>query len=154
MKFLLDNMLGRLARWLRFAGYDAAYPAPDSIKEAAALANAEGRVILTRDRELAESKTACAVYLESVELNEQVKQLSAELDLKLDEGAFLTRCALCNSLLSAAKKEEAKGIVPLGVYERCAEFWYCHACRKFYWKGTHWERIHSTILAMHGDKSK
>ena len=33
MKLLCDHMLGSLARWLRFMGYDTAYPPPGPDRE-------------------------------------------------------------------------------------------------------------------------
>src|SRR3954469_17556351 len=54
MRFLCDEMLGRLARLLRAAGYDtylAADGEPDA--ELIKLARREGRVLVTRDKRLA-----------------------------------------------------------------------------------------------------
>jgi hypothetical protein len=54
MRFLCDEMLGRLARLLRAAGYDtylAAKAEPDD--ELIRLARREGRILVTRDKRLA-----------------------------------------------------------------------------------------------------
>ncbi|NLF02923.1 MAG: hypothetical protein GX601_18320 [Anaerolineales bacterium] len=53
LRLLLDGMLGRLAKWLRLLGYDAEYDNSASDTELARRARAEGRVLLTRDYELA-----------------------------------------------------------------------------------------------------
>ena len=44
MKFLADEMLGRLAKWLRILGYDVAYTVPISGAELLRRATAEGRI--------------------------------------------------------------------------------------------------------------
>ncbi len=54
MKLLCDHMLGSLARWLRLMGYDTAYPEPGPDRDLIDRARKEGRILLTRDKELAE----------------------------------------------------------------------------------------------------
>ena len=48
-RLFVDAMLGRLARWLRLAGYDAAYWRDGSDEALMAAAQAEDRLIVTRD---------------------------------------------------------------------------------------------------------
>ncbi len=52
-RFLVDAMLGRLARWLRLLGYDSVYFIHTADAELVRLARADGRIILTRDHGLA-----------------------------------------------------------------------------------------------------
>ncbi|RLF20494.1 MAG: hypothetical protein DRM97_07655, partial [Thermoprotei archaeon] len=47
-------MLGSLARWLRILGVDTLYPRDYSDEELIMLARREKRVIITRDKKLAE----------------------------------------------------------------------------------------------------
>lgn len=51
-KFVADHMLGSLARWLRMMGYDTVYNKALDDGQLAALARAESRFVLTRDKEL------------------------------------------------------------------------------------------------------
>ena len=50
MKFLVDSMLGRLAKWLRILGYDTLYFSSLDDNDLVRIARAEGRMVLTRDR--------------------------------------------------------------------------------------------------------
>jgi uncharacterized protein with PIN domain len=52
MKFIADEMVGKLARWMRLAGCDTVYRNPISDKELVEIAQRENRIILTRDRKL------------------------------------------------------------------------------------------------------
>src|SRR2546427_8190809 len=85
-RFLADSNVGRLARWLRAYGYDAAY-APhvdDSLLIGRALA--EGRVLLTRDADLMQRRVVSrgslrALLLRSDRFDEQLRQVVEELEL-------------------------------------------------------------------------
>jgi len=138
MKFLCDHMLGTLAKWLRFLGHDAAYPGPIDDRELEALAGREGRVLLTRDRELA-ARVPGSVSVLSDDLDGQLLQVLQAFDLKAD--IALTRCSVCNAPLREASVEEARGSVPEKVLERQREFWHCDACGRFYWQGSHWDNM-------------
>ena len=138
MKLLCDHMLGTLAKWLRFMGYDTAYPGPLGDTELLALAEREDRVLLTRDKELA-GRSARALRVWSDELEEQVREVASALQLKLVDP--LSRCSLCNTLLVPARPEEVKDLVPEGVQSRHAAFWQCPSCHKAYWQGSHWDKM-------------
>lgn len=51
MRFAADRMLGKLAKWLRFLGYDTTYSNDLSEDEYLAQVN-EGRILLTRNTRL------------------------------------------------------------------------------------------------------
>lgn len=138
MKFLCDHMLGTLAKWLRFLGHDATYPGPIDDRELEAVTAREGRVLLTRDRELA-ARVAGAVSVRSDDLDEQLLQVLQAFDLEAD--IAVTRCSVCNAALREATAEEARGNVPEKVLERRREFWHCDACGRFYWQGSHWDNM-------------
>src|SRR5690348_2967790 len=52
MRFLVDGMLGGLARWLRILGQDVRYEASTEDNELLRIAYEENMVLLTRDEEL------------------------------------------------------------------------------------------------------
>ncbi|MEM4728391.1 MAG: Mut7-C RNAse domain-containing protein [Thermoplasmata archaeon] len=141
LRFVCDHMLGALARWLRLLGHDTLYPGLLEDSELLRLARAEGRLLLTRDKELASRAGELGVLIKSVRLDEQLEQLRASGLLPLDDESALTRCSLCNSLLEDMTREEARGRVPEAVFERQSEFWRCSGCGQIYWPGSHYDRI-------------
>ena len=138
MKLLCDHMLGSLARWLRFMGYDTAYPEPGPDRMLIERMRAEDRVLLTRDKELA-GRVPGAVQVRSDNLDEQIREVAAVLRLHLVDP--LSRCSLCNEILEVVPRGEVKILVPEGVTSRHQEFWRCPACRRVYWQGTHWDKM-------------
>ena len=138
MKFLCDHMLGSLAKWLRLLGYDTASPGPLSDVELGAMAQHEGRSLLTRDRELAR-RVRGAYRIMSDDLEEQLLDVARTFSLELEES--MTRCSVCNAELEAVPKSKAKGQVPDGVYSRQRAFWRCASCGRFYWQGSHWDDV-------------
>lgn len=151
MKFLADHMLGSLARWLRFLGLDTAYPDVTPDKELVALANSEKRVLLTRDKDLAEVMGIKTLYIQSINLDEQLTQVVTTFNLK---GTFaFSRCGICNSILVKVEKESVEGKVPEKVYAWQDEYWECTTCGKYYWQGTHFKGIKAKIDALNKQTS-
>ncbi len=141
--FLCDHMLGTLAKWLRILGFDAVYPRRLSDDGLLDLAKSEDRILLTRDRDLLGRRNARTVYISSDDLDEQVGQVLRDLNLAIEDP--LSRCPVCNDRVVAVRREEAQGRVPEGVFERQREFWSCPGCGRYYWQGTHWDRISEKI---------
>ena len=138
MKLLCDHMLGTLAKWLRFMGYDTAYPGPLDDSELLALADVEERVLLTRDKELA-SRSPRAVRVRSDDLEEQIREVATALGLRVVDS--LSRCSVCNAILAAVPSEAVRAVVPEGVRSRHQAFWQCPSCRRVYWQGSHWDKM-------------
>lgn len=138
MKLLCDHMLGTLAKWLRFMGYDTAYPGPLDDSELITLADREDRVLLTRDKELA-GRSARALRIRSDNLDDQVREVAQALMLRVVDP--LSRCSLCNTRLVPAPAEAVHDLVPEGVRARHTSFWQCPSCRKIYWQGSHWDKM-------------
>ena len=138
MKLLCDHMLGSLARWLRFMGYDTAYPEPTSDRDLIDMARREDRILLTRDKELA-GRVRDAVGIRSDDLDEQIREVAAVLPLRLIDP--LSRCSLCNSVLLPVSRDAIEELVPVGVRSRHEEFWRCPSCQRVYWQGSHWDKM-------------
>ncbi|MEE8198368.1 MAG: Mut7-C RNAse domain-containing protein [Thermoplasmata archaeon] len=142
-RYLCDHMLGTLARWLRLLGYDTAYPQALLDNELLELAEREGRVLLTRDRDLAMRSGPGGLYVASDVLDTQIIQVLTEL--RPEAGDPMSRCSVCNGALIETSREAARPAVPEGVWERQERFWRCPSCDRHYWRGTHWERMRPKI---------
>jgi hypothetical protein len=149
VKFLADRMLGTLTRYLRLMGYDTlsanSLEPGDSREDTAllALARAEGRLLLTRDRDLARRGGDLAVYLQGEDVMDQVRALSGlgliTPDLAMD------RCSLCNTMLRPATEAEVReaDYVPAG--RAAPDFYTCPRCRRIYWMGSHGRTLRASL---------
>lgn len=143
-------MLGTLCRYLRFMGYDTASAnsiAPGNTREDTVLlqrASSEGRVLLTRDRELARRGGGLAVLVTGEDVLGQVRQL---VDLGLvDPELRMNRCSLCNEPLRIAHRHEvlSSGYAPGHCPEDMPFFW-CRTCHRLYWMGSHREALRERL---------
>jgi uncharacterized protein with PIN domain len=144
-RFFADAMLGRLAKRLRLAGFDMAYERAIDDADLVARAQAEARVILTRDRRLLERRAARGgILVRGNYVHEQWTDLAVRLP-HLREGAIMSRCAECNTLILPASPEEVRSEVPPYVFQTHREFYRCPGCGKIYWPGTHVGKIRRMI---------
>lgn len=141
-------MLGRLGRWLRAAGYDTRIAANGSEdRTLLEMAAAEGRIVLTRDRELAgrDGPAARVLLLTGDRLPAQAQELSRRLAVDWLHDPF-TRCVVDNAPLRAATPDEQASAPPkaraLG-----GAFWLCPACGRLYWQGSHHRRMASRLAS-------
>lgn len=147
MKFLCDQMLGTLAKWLRICGFDTYFANSEiSDDELLEMAKKENRCLITRDKELtirAKKRKLELIEINSTDLDEQLSCVLC--NVTLDKTKILTRCTLCNSTLDEIKKEGAKSKVPEKIFENNEKFWLCPSCNKIYWVGTHYEKMLNKI---------
>ncbi len=145
-RFVADDMVGKLAKWLRILGHDVAYFHSIDDEELISIANSERRILLTRDTSIAESGRARrCIFLESDNYMEQLRQVFRLLALKVQKELIFSRCLICNEKLKEIGREHVEGNVPPFVFETRDEFVICEKCDKIYWKGTHNERVKETL---------
>ncbi len=130
-------MLGRLARWLRFAGFDVLFAAGAPDDWLADTARAEGRWLLTRDRLLAARAGPRVLLLRTGSLDGQVSEVRSRLVLPVEPERFFTRCSECNGLLRPAPRDEVETLVPPFVAVHAPAFKRCASCGRIYWPGSH-----------------
>lgn len=148
-----DEMLGKLARWLRLLGYDTTYARGRSDDEVLAAAHGEGRLLLTRDAALAARAPAGqALLVRSLASEEQLREVLAALPAPPGAALRLGRCTLCNTALAQASRAEAEGNVPPSVWAAHSAYWRCPACQHYYWRGTHAARIEAQLRALLGEE--
>lgn len=150
-RFAVDEMLGTLTRWLRIMGYDATYEKDHDDEEIIDAAMAQGRILLTRDRELAAKMGERGLYIGSDRLEEQLRQVWQAFGLRPDQD--LARCTVCNGELLPMEEGKAKDKVPEGVFLLNREFFQCQSCGKVYWRGTHWLNIKKRLALLDSGQS-
>ncbi|MXR50573.1 hypothetical protein GRX03_02980 [Halovenus sp. WSH3] len=142
-RLLLDVMLGKLATYLRMCGYDTLYAQEEGIEAddaLAALAESEGRTLVTRDQELAE-RTDGAALLSSREIEDQLAELH-EQGFRIELPDQPERCSVCNGRVRALGEDESRpGHAPDGI----EEIWQCRDCEQYFWKGSHWDRVTEVV---------
>lgn len=134
-RLLVDAMLGRLARWLRLMGYDTIYWREGSDEELIRQAQADGRLIVTRDHQLAGRRGMWALLVAAETLDAQIVEVRALLG---GEPQPFTRCSECNGVLAELPHAAARALVPPYVWHTQTHFRRCPDCGRVYWKGTHW----------------
>ena len=155
MKFLCDQMLGTLAKWLRILGYDTFYANAEITDEKLTrIAEDENRILITRDKQLinkAKKKNLSHIGIKTTDLKDQLSQVLKNIDF-IDEKILLSRCTICNTLLKTVEKKEVEEKVPKKVFENNDKFWFCQNCDKYYWTGSHYDKIIRQINSIKKDK--
>ena len=147
-RFVADSHLGGLARRLRLAGFDTLFDNGWPDDELVRLSLAEGRIVLSRDRELLKRRDlthGCFVHAEQPDA--QWREVFERLDLHASARPF-TRCLACNAPLQAVAKAEVEDRLPPSVRERHERFARCSGCARVYWEGSHWRRMTARLDAL------
>ncbi|KMY65889.1 hypothetical protein AAU61_19880 [Desulfocarbo indianensis] len=139
-RFLVEQTLGRLARWLRLLGWEA------SLADKVPSFGRPGITILTRRRGLAQRPGVLCI--ESDQLAGQLKQVVHGLGLEIDPGLFFSRCLACGQEVTAISREEARGQVPDHVWHIAPRFTRCPGCGKIFWPGSHGARAQALLAEM------
>lgn len=149
MRFLCDEMLVRLARLLRAAGYDT-YLAADGEPDSALLkiAVGEGRILVTKDKRLAASAPE-SVLVSGWTAEQEARSLSKAVVLDWDYAPF-TRCVMDNARLREATAEEIASM-PGRAQDGPGPFRACPACHRLYWPGSHVRRMGERLKGLSGD---
>jgi uncharacterized protein with PIN domain len=148
MKFICDDNLGKLAKWLRTLGYDTLFFDPIEDGELVARALKDDRVVLSRDTQLSRFKLKLGeklVLISSDKPLEQLKQVLKHLKLKPGKESLFSRCLLCNEPLEDVEKEKIKDKLYPYVYRTQDEFSRCPECGRIYWPATHVERMREKL---------
>lgn len=146
MRFLCDEMLVRLARLLRAAGYDT-YLAAGGEKDETLVKTArnEGRILLTRDKRLAAAFEE-SVIIRGWGVEAEARCLTEAVVMDWDFAPF-TRCVVDNARLREATPEEIARM-PAKARAMAGPFRACPACARLYWPGSHAERLGARLKGL------
>lgn len=150
-KFIVDEMCGKIARWLRLLGFDTIYMInkgdyEDFDMKLLRIAIEEDRILITSDLalyEYAERVGVNAILIRESDLVSKLRKIFKTI--KLSNLTIKPRCPICNSTLKCVDKEYVRDMVPKNVFERINKFLICLKCNKAYWFGSHWREILNTI---------
>ena len=145
LKFIVDNNVGKLAKWLRIMGYDTLFFDGRDDSRMIATALAEGRVILTRDTQIVRRRVVTngqlkVILIRSDEPEQQMHQVIDSLNLDCQFRPFAI-CLECNQPLLERSKQQVKDLVPPYVFQTQSQYMECPACHRIYWRGTHWQSM-------------
>jgi uncharacterized protein with PIN domain len=155
IRFIADNNVGKLARWLRLIGYDTVLLKQKDDAQMIKTALSENRVILTKDARFMKRRLVTTGRLKIVHIGQddpqvQVQDVVRTLSLDYDFKPF-SRCLECNRPLVARDKEAVKALVPAHVFETQTQYTQCPACHRVYWPGTHWQAMRKKLKDLQGE---
>jgi len=144
-RFVADAHLGGLAHMLRMAGFDTLYRNDYRDREIADIAEREGRIILTRDRELLKYRGVThGCYVHALKPAQQFRELVERLDLARSFNPF-TLCLECNAPLHPVDKQRVCERLPSSVRANHQRFTACDSCGRVFWEGSHWRRMQALL---------
>ena len=149
-RFVADTMLGKLTKWLRVMGFDVRYDAETTDAQLLRCAEADDRILLTRDHNLIACRGSAQrlyLYIESDYYHQQVRQVVQAFNLTHNIQAF-TRCIRCNAPLLSIGKSAVINRVPAYVYASHVTFKHCALCDHLYWAGTHRDNMSRQLQVM------
>lgn len=146
-RFVSDNHLGRLARYLRLLGLDTLYKRDWTDSELVRISIEEQRILLTRDVGLLKRGSVThGYYVRATDPREQVTEVVRRLHLAR-QLTPLTRCMSCNGELLPVAKDEIAHRLPPETRRYFNEFQICGSCDKVYWQGAHHSELSQIITA-------
>ncbi|MFZ0829753.1 MAG: Mut7-C RNAse domain-containing protein [Thermoplasmata archaeon] len=146
-KWLVDEMLGRLSRYLRFLGYDTEYV--HGLTDDAVVLQAQNthRRVLTRDHALAR-RSPDSILLTHTDIAGQMQELGRAFP-QLRHDVRFDRCSVCNGPLAVMERvpqavthppslppEIRDGRIPVHA---------CSRCGHLYWEGSHTRAVRSRL---------
>jgi len=137
VRFYCDHNVQRLAKWLRFAGFDTFYRKELPLYRIDTLCQKERRVFITRTKKRDVRKLLSHIeIIEPVNIYQQLEVIFSKY--KIDPTKIATLCIECNVPL----KPHTKPINPLQtVPDHIKDVLFCPRCGKLFWKGTHYQNM-------------
>ncbi len=137
-RFICDDHLGKLARYLRVSGFDTLFENDIDNSRLIQFSLDDKRYILTRDRRLLERRLVRYFFL--IEHNlwpDQLKAVLDNFDLSINRSRMFTRCLEDNTLIVPVEKETIREIVHPHTYQHHSDYRHCPTCMRVYWSGSH-----------------
>lgn len=156
--FVVDGMLGSLARKLRMFGFDTLYYNDAEDERLIEIGLKESRVLLTGDRALFQRamKTGLnTILLNGVDEVDDLAHILENLNIaSIKIVSEKSRCPMCNESLETSDSNSMKNYVPAGVLDKHSEFYFCKKCSKAYWEGSHFRKLEEFERNVNGRLNK
>jgi uncharacterized protein with PIN domain len=142
VKFICDDNLGKLAKYLRILGFDTHFEEPIDDAELLRIAASQQRWLLTRDHHLANRSHPYGVtILEDDDSSRQLSVVIQSLSLRIDPELLFHRCSLCNAPCRIVDKSQIGDEVFPFILKTQEIISQCPSCKRYYWKGSHYKKL-------------
>ena len=144
-------MLGKLCHYLRLTGHDTLHAdvlppgLPNEDTHLLRLATSSGRLLLTRDKELAQRGGNQALGILADDPLLQIKELLDSGWITAPLRVRMKRCTLCNTLLRPATPTEIAKTSYAPQNELNQSFSFCPQCHRLFWMGTHARNLQADL---------
>ena len=126
-------------------GFDTLFRTDLADGEIRAISRSEGRVVLTRDRELLKCRTVThGCFVHALRPQDQLREVVDRLQLASSAQPF-TLCLHCNLPLIPIDKDAIHDRLPPNVQATYQRFVWCEGCDRVYWEGSHWQRMREML---------
>lgn len=150
ISFAVDVNVGKLASLLRMAGFDTFYRNYISDQDLVEVAVQEGRIVLSKDKNLLKRKELVFGYLvREIQPEKQLAEVVHLFGIKELLKPF-SRCMRCNGLLQTVAKEQIIDQLEPLTQKYYHSFRQCQSCHKIYWSGSHQEKM-LRLLSRYGE---
>lgn len=140
-RFLCDEMVARLGRWLRAAGYDTVIAGSGADDTGLVdLAVTDDRIMLSRDSHLAQRRAAAGrlVLLTGQRVDDWAGQVTARCTVDWLAAPF-SRCLVDNAVLEPHPR--GWDAAPPSAHGLPGSVMHCPICGRAYWPGSHARRM-------------
>jgi hypothetical protein len=147
-RFVADAHLGGLAHMLRMLGFDTLYDNHFHDDAIVAICENDGRIVLTRDRELLKRRAVThGCYVHALKSEAQLREVVERLDLTRSARPF-TLCLHCNAPLRPVDKASVFDRLPPKVQAHYERFSTCDMCGRVFWEGSHWRSMQRLLAGL------
>jgi len=140
VSFLVDSMLGRLAKWLRVMGYDTHYQKVYTTEDIEKLI-LTGRLFITKNESYHKAYES-SFLIKSDKVKDQLHEIKNRGHLPLNPKRGFSRCLLCNMKLISVTAKDASGHIPEYILtQNIKGVSFCPDCHRYFWPGSHRKKM-------------
>ena len=158
VRFFCDRDVLRLAKWLRFVGFDVMTRRELSRHNIIRICQKDRRIFITRKKKDVSLLDVKVELLDSDDVFAQLENILAKYPIVKDN--IGSRCIQCNVKLlshlspilaipsdidSDCNKDTSRFPSSIPTYLKGKSYKYCSRCSKIYWEGSHYKNMNEVI---------